>query len=632
MTPAASRQLLHLRLLSNATLLLLSEELPALSSNPSADSSVPSHCADCRRVVVLTLPSRHANPEQQARLRYQHIMHEKVWVAENAALRSGFDSSSALGRPAVPRADGSGIDASTLPAPFLRVQPDGRLALIVADFGGELLERSIVPPARFSSGAAAAADGRTLLVPIPSSSSVSSASLSRTSRQLEVPTPQPLHRQTFVTRQPPATSVTIDSLQRSLRVGLALATKLHTLHTHSLLHLSLHPATLLYHSGSGALQLLDLGSASVSRTERADSDAILHRSEAASRWLYLSPEQSGKANRLVDARSDLYSLGAIMFAIAAGRPPFTSDDTVELIHQHLARAPHTLLQVHQGALSTGQQQHADVSSDAAQLTFDALLHVLSVLVAKLLNKSAEDRYQSAAGLLFDLHAIAQLIQGCGKSSTDSSSLPLHHEVQPLSLDSVALGDLRSFQLSTRDANSSLRIAQKLYGREEEVATLLESFRQLVRSDKQIARGNAADAAPPQLLLVSGYSGIGKSSLCDELHKQLVRQRALFARGKFDLLKRDSSCLLKAFRQLLVQLHVCDATTWRVRLMHALGRNAGVLVHVLPELSQLLGEVPPPPPLNTTEAQQRFQRAFVDFVAALAPPQSPLALFIDDVQW
>jgi len=183
------------------------------------------------------------------------------------------------------------------------------------------------------------------------------------------------------------------------------------------------------------------------------------------------------------------------------------------------------------------------SSTGPLSTFDALLRVLSALVAKCLSKPAEDRYQSAAGLLYDLRAIAQLLRDCGDwsaspstSLSTSSMLPSPRPAPSFTSSAASPSSaLASFALGSRDANSALRISQRLYGREQDVATLIESFQRVVRTNKQIERGRVEDAAAPQLLLVSGYSGLVCSST-----RQMHGRRANTAKGA--LMHADSCCI------------------------------------------------------------------------------------------
>jgi hypothetical protein len=302
-------------------------------------------------------------------------------------------------------------------------------------------------------------------------------------------------------------SVTLASLELTLRVGFALASKLHLLHAHSLLHLSLRPPTLLYNAQTGAVQLLDLGSATVLREERAD-DNELQRPQSASRWMFLAPEQSGKANRVVDSRSDLYSIGAVLYALACGQPPFISNDSIELIHMHLARAPPPL---------TPLLQRPSASADADELAafpaVEALLHVVSAMVMKLLSKTAEDRYASAAGLLYDLGALLALFDGHNYAAQPGSAAVVTNK--PPGWPAVGSGagwrtpellahSFRSFVLGSRDHTSTLRISQRLYGREQEVSALIQAFRAMGPREPRGASTAVASLAPAHMTHPDGH--------------------------------------------------------------------------------------------------------------------------------
>src|SRR5262249_33837443 len=182
-----------------------------------------------------------------------------------------------------------------------------------------------------------------------------------------------------------------------------------------------------------------------------------------------------------------------------------------------------------------------------------------------------------------------------------------------------------FPLGEHDTPDRLLIPEKLYGRQREVDTLLASFDRIVK-----------DGAP-ELILVSGYSGIGKSSVVNELQPVLVPPRGLFASGKFDQYKRDIpySTLAQAFRSLIRPLlgkSEADLTRWRDALQEALGPNAGLIADLVPEVKLIIGEPPPVPELPPQDAQRRFQLVFRRFIGAFARPELPRALFLDDLQW
>ncbi len=290
---------------------------------------------------------------------------------------------------------------------------------------------------------------------------------------------------------------------------------------------------------------------------------------------YVSPEQSGRMNRTADHRSDLYSLGVIFYEILTGAPPFRSADPLELIHAHIAKSP-----------VPAAEQHPGVPE------------VVSRLVMKLLEKAVDVRYQSARGLQADLEA-------CAREWRERRSIA-------------------PFPLGAHDVSDRFLIPQRLYGRDREVEDLKRAF-------ERTCAGGAA------LMLVAGYSGIGKTSLIQELYRPIVRQRGHFISGKFDQVVRHIpyGALIEALRGLVQQLLTESETRlarWRERLSAALGENGAVLSSVIPELELIVGPQPPVPVLPAAETQNRFRLVFQGFVGTLADEQHPLVLFLDDLQW
>jgi predicted ATPase/signal transduction histidine kinase len=291
---------------------------------------------------------------------------------------------------------------------------------------------------------------------------------------------------------------------------------------------------------------------------------------------YMSPEQTGWTNRALDQRSDLYSLGVTFYQLLTGRLPFHATDPLEWVHCHVARSPAPPVEV--------------VPSIPA---------VLSLLVMKLLAKEAGERYQSARGLRHDL-------EKC--------------------LDQwAAHGRIEPFVLGERDLADRFQIPRRLYGREHEVTALLAAYGRVVK------RG------VPELALVSGYSGIGKSTLVHELQEPVVRQRGFFAAGKFDQWKRDIpySTIVQAFTEVVLEILAGSqerVATWRERIQDALGVNGQLIVEVIPPVELVIGPQPPVPALPPTESQNRFRIAFRRFIGVFASEQHPLALFLDDLQW
>jgi PAS domain S-box-containing protein len=358
-----------------------------------------------------------------------------------------------------------------------------------------------------------------------------------------------------------------------LRLGVPLAAAVGRLHAQGLVHKDLKPANILVDPASGSVWLTGFGIASrVPREHQAPAPPEV----IAGTLAYMAPEQTGRMNRSVDSRSDLYALGVTFYEMLTGKLPFAAADPMEWVHCHIARQP-----------APPDELVAGIPAP------------LSAIVMKLLAKTADDRYQTAAGLAIDLRRCL--------------------------VEWQASGGMEPFLLGQQDASDRLLIPERLYGREREIDRLLAAFDRVV-----------TDGAP-ELVLVSGYSGIGKSSVVNELHKALVPPRGLFASGKFDQYKRDIpyATLAQAFRGLvrsLLRQSEAALGRWRDALSEALGPNGQLIVNLVPELELVVGKQPPVADLPPREAQNRFQMIFRRFLGVFARKEHPLALFLDDLQW
>ncbi|MEH2272341.1 MAG: AAA family ATPase [Nostoc sp.] len=290
---------------------------------------------------------------------------------------------------------------------------------------------------------------------------------------------------------------------------------------------------------------------------------------------YLSPEQTGRMNRGIDYRSDFYSLGVTFYELLTGVLPFVSDDPMELVHCHLAKNP---IAVH----------HHNPNIPL----------VLSEIISKLMAKNAEERYQSALGIKHDLEICLSQLQ--------------------------ATANIEYFTLGERDISDRFLIPEKLYGRETEVLTLLQAF-------EKVSLGTT------EMMLVAGFSGIGKTAVVNEVHKPIVRQRGYFIKGKYDQFQRNIpfSAFVQAFRDLMGQLlSESDAQlqAWKTKILEAVGDNGQVLIDVIPELERIVGTQPPAIELSGSAAETLFNLLMQKFVQIFTSVEHPLVMFLDDLQW
>jgi predicted ATPase/signal transduction histidine kinase/GAF domain-containing protein len=363
------------------------------------------------------------------------------------------------------------------------------------------------------------------------------------------------------------------AMPQFLSLAVGLATALGGLHKSDLIHKDVKPSNILVNLATGEVRLTGFGIASRLRREHQNPEPPEF---IAGTLPYMAPEQTGRMNRSIDSRSDLYALGITLYEMLTGCLPFAASDPIEWVHSHIAKHP--------------LPPHDRVNSVPA---------CVSRIVMKLLAKTPEERYQTASGVESDLRRCLA--------------------------EWEAHGRIVDFSPGQYDAQDRLVIPEKLYGRAREIEILLTAF------DRVVAGGK------PELVLVSGYSGIGKSAVVNELHKPLVPPRGLFASGKSDQYKRDIpyATLAQAFQSLIRPLLTkseAELTKWRQTLLDALDPNAQLMVGLVPELRAIIGEQPAVPELPAREAQARFHLVFRRFINVFARPEHPLALFLDDLQW
>ena len=363
------------------------------------------------------------------------------------------------------------------------------------------------------------------------------------------------------------------ALTAFLRIAMQLAAGLEAMHRSGVMHLQIHPYNIVINPDTGVVKFIDFGMAS---RRQQDAQQVMSPYGLERPLAYLAPEQTGRMHQAIDHRTDLYALGVTFYQMLTGAVPFPSHDPLEVLHGHLAITPTPVQDVH-----------------------PSIPHPVSAMVEKLLAKSSDARYQSASGLKKDVETCLEQWTGdrlyrrfCASRKTMS---------------------LTRFQLP-----------QKLYGREREVHALLEAF-------ARVAAGHT------EVILVAGYSGIGKTSVVSAIHTPLLRQRGYFVSGKFDQHTRSIpySAIIEALQHLLQQILTESdeaIAIWRTNLREALGAYAQVIIDVLPALELIVGTQPPVAPLDAKASQNRLLFFLQQFVSVFARQAHPLVVFLDDLQW
>lgn len=358
----------------------------------------------------------------------------------------------------------------------------------------------------------------------------------------------------------------------TLTLFIRIAEVLEDIHRQRIIHKDINPTNIVWNRQTGQVKLIDFGisASAIREINQSRPPDVLEGTLA-----YISPEQTGRMNRTVDYRSDLYGLGATFYELLTGTVPFRGQDPVEMVYAHLTRRP-----------------------DPPSSINAAVPVVLSRIVLRLLEKEPDDRYQSAYGLKSDLVA-------CLNGYRNGESIPM-------------------FDLGADDIPDYFQVPRKLYGRRDKIETLLGGY-------DRISRGGR------ELFLISGQAGIGKSTLVEEIGRPVTERGGLFISGKFDQFKRDIpyAPIILAFQKLILRIlseNAESVSQWRETLNNALAPNGQVIIDVIPDLSMIIGKQPAVPELGPVESRNRFHLVFQNFLGVFAKAEHPLVIFLDDLQW
>jgi predicted ATPase/signal transduction histidine kinase/tRNA A-37 threonylcarbamoyl transferase component Bud32 len=365
-------------------------------------------------------------------------------------------------------------------------------------------------------------------------------------------------------------------LEEFLSLAIRITEILGEIHQQNIIHKDINPSNIVFNPTTGQLKIIDFG---VATQLSRENPTIKNPNVLEGSLAYISPEQTGRMNRAIDYRSDFYSLGVTFFELLTHQLPFEVSDAIELVHCHIAKHP--------------VPPH-EVNPEIPKAVSD--------IVMKLLAKTAETRYQSAYGIKFDLQSCLTQLQ--------TNSLILE------------------FPLARQDVSEKFQVPQKLYGREKEIETLMMAFERI---------GGSVRERGIEMMLVAGYSGIGKSALVQEVYKPITRQRGYFISGKFEQFQRNIpySAVVRAFQSLVRQLlseSEAQLSQWREKILAALGSNGQIIIDVIPEVELIVGPQPSVQQLEPVESQNRFNLAFKNFIGVFCQQSHPLVIFLDDLHW
>ncbi|MCB1141447.1 MAG: AAA family ATPase [Leptospiraceae bacterium] len=368
-------------------------------------------------------------------------------------------------------------------------------------------------------------------------------------------------------------------LESFFQIAIGISNLLLNIHQKKVIHKDIKPENIILNSSAENIRIIDFGiSTRLSKEETKWAAANVLEGSIH----YISPEQTGRMNRSVDYRSDFYSLGVTFYELLTGSLPFASNDLLELVHSHLAKTPKPIRELN-----------------------PEIPEALSRIVEKLMSKTAEGRYQTAYGLKFDLEKCAEIYDTNSKNGKP--------------------GEDFDFEIGTKDISDEFTIQQKLYGREEDIVSLMEVFH------------SVQDTGKTEIMLIGGYSGVGKSSLVKEINKPITQSRGNFLSGKYDQYNRNLpfSAIIQVFTDLIRMILTEkpeEIEKWKLRILEALGANGKILTNVIPELEFIIGPQNEVVELGPQENANRFYMVFQNFIKVFASKDHPLAIFLDDAQW